>query len=103
MFCEFFAVHIDFEDIHKLLSLREALLKSSEIRNDPEHHLTAIEPSLYRIEEIVNILQEKDSKVIDLINDAKQDIGMQIYNEYWSKHIEFLTLASQDSDKGVNL
>ena len=103
LFCEFFAVHIDFEDIHKLLSLREALLKSSEIRNDPEHHLTAIEPSLYRIEEIVNILQEKDSKVIDLINDAKQDIGMQIYNEYWSKHIEFLTLASQDSDKGVNL
>lgn len=103
LFCEFFAVHIDFEDIHKLLSLREALLKSSEIRNDPEHHLTAIEPSLYRIEEIVNILQEKDSKVIDLINNAQQDIGMQIYNKYWSKHIEFLTLASQDSDKGVNL
>ena len=103
LFCEFFAVHIDFEDIHKLLSLREALLKSSEIRNDPEHHLNAIEPSLYRIEEIINVLQKKDNKAIDLINDAKQDIGMQIYNKYWSKHIEFLTLASQDSDKGVNL
>jgi hypothetical protein len=103
LFCEFFAIHIDFEDIHKLLSLREALLKSSEIRNDPEHHLNAIEPSLYRIEEIINVLQKKDSKVIDLINDAKQDIGMQIYNKYWSKHIEFLTLASQDSDKGVDL
>ena len=103
LFCEFFAVHIDFEDIHKLLSLREALLKSSEIRDDPEHHLTAIEPSLYRIEEIINILQEKDSKVIDLINDAKQDIGMQIYNEHWSKHIEFLTLASQNNDKGMDL
>lgn len=103
LFCEFFAVHIDFEDIHKLLSLREALLKSSEIRDDPEHHLTAIEPSLYRIEEIINILQEKDSEVITLIDDAKQNIDMQIYDKYWSKHIEFLTLASQHSSKEVNL
>ena len=102
LFCEFFAIHTDFEDIHKLLSLREALLKSSEIRNDPEHYLIAIEPSLYRIDEIINILQKKDNEVIRLINDAKQDIGMQIYNKYWSKHIEFLTSASQDSEKRVN-
>lgn len=101
LFCEFFAVHLDFEDIHKLLSLREALLKSSEIRDDPEHHLIAIEPSLFRINEIINILQEKDSNVIKLINDAKQKIDIQIYNEHWSKHIEFLTLASQHSDKGI--
>ena len=103
LFCEFFAVHIDFEDIHKLLSLREALLKSSEIRDDPEHHLTAIEPSLYRIEEIINILQEKNSEVTSLINDAKQDIDMQIYDKYWSNHIEFLTLESQKNYKGMNL
>ena len=103
LFCEFFAVHIDFEDIHKLLSLREALLKSSEIRDDSEHHLTAIRPSLYRIEEIINILQEKDSKVIGLINDATQNIGMQIYNKYWSKHIDFLTIASESNRKGISL
>ena len=103
LFCEFFAVHIDFEDIHKLLSLREALLKSSEIRNDPEHHLAVIEPSLYRIEEIISTLQEKDSKVIDLIYDAKQNINIQIYNNYWSEHIEFLTLASQSNELGVPL
>lgn len=103
LFCEFFAVHIDFEDIHKLLSLREALLKSSAIRNDSEHHLTAIEPSLYRINEIIEALQEKDSKVIDLINDVKQQVGSQIYSEYWSKHIEFLTLESQPNDKEMTL
>lgn len=103
LFCEFFAVHIDFEDIHKLLSLREALLKSSEIRNDPEHHLAVIEPSLYRIEEIISTLQEKDSKVIDLIYDAKQNINIQIYNNYWSEHIEFLTSASQSNELGVPL
>ena len=60
LFCEFFAIHIDFEDIHKLLSLKEALLKSSMIRNDPEHYLLSIEPSLFRINEIINILKEKD-------------------------------------------
>ena len=103
LFCKFFAVHIDFEDIHKLFSLREALLKSSEIRNDPEHHLTVIEPSLYRIDEIISTLQKKDSKAIELINDAKQSIDMQIYNKYWSEHIEFLTFASQPNRKGMTL
>ncbi len=103
LFCEFFAVHIDFEDIHKLLSLREALLKSSAIRNDPEHHLTAIEPSLYRIDEIIETLQKKDSKVVNLINDVKQQVDSHIYNEYWSKHIEFLTLESQPNDKEMTL
>ena len=103
LFCEYFVVHIDFEDIHKLLSLREALLKSSEIRDDPEHHLTAIEPSLYRIEEIINVLQEKNNEVITLIDDAKQNIDMQIYDKYWSNHIEFLTLVSQKNDKGMKL
>ena len=103
LFCEFFAVHIDFEDIHKLLSLKEALLKSSEIRNDSEHRLIVIEPSLYRIDEIINIVQEKDSRVIELVNDAKQKINMQIYNEYWNKHIDFLTIASQSNGKGLSL
>lgn len=103
LFCEFFAVHIDFEDIHKLLSLKEALLKSSAIRNDPEHHLTAIEPSLYRIDEIIEILQQKDSNVINLIDDVKKQVDSQIYNEYWNKHIEFLTLKSQSNDKEMTL
>lgn len=103
LFCEFFAVHIDFEDIHKLFSLKEALLKSSAIRNDPEHHLTAIEPSLYRIDEIIEILQKKDRNAINLIEDVKQQIDMQIYNKYWSKHIEFLTLESQPDYKEIPL
>lgn len=95
LFCEFFAVHRNFEDIHKLLSLREALLKSSAIRNDPEHHLISIEPSLDRISEIIDILQKGGDSIKELINDVEQHINVQIYNEYWSKHIDFLTTASQ--------
>ena len=95
LFCEFFAVHKDFEDIHKLLSLREALLKSSAIRNDPEHYLVAIEPSLYRINEIIDVLQSKGNDISNLVNEAEQTINMGIYNEYWSKHIDFLTITSQ--------
>ncbi|WP_296404217.1 hypothetical protein [Psychrobacter sp.] len=103
LFCEFFTVHIDFEDIHKLLSLKEALLKSSELRNDPEHQLTTIEPCLYRIDEIIRFIQQQDTNAIDLVNDAIQSIDVQIYNEYWSEHISFLTLASQQKDKAVSL
>lgn len=95
LFCDFFAVHVDFEDIHKLLSLKSALLISSTIRNDHEHHLIVIEPSLYRIDEIINVLQMENHKVSELVREAKQQIDMNIYNEYWSNHIDFLTTVSQ--------
>ena len=103
LFCEFFAIHIDFEDIHKLLSLKEALLKSSMIRDDPEYHLLSIEPSLFRIDEIINILKGKDNRVIELVDDAEQKIKMQIYNEYWDEHINFLTVASESNRKSLSL
>ena len=95
LFCGFFAVHRSFEDIHKLLSLREALLKSSAMRNDPEHYLISIKPSLDRIREIIVTLQKGDDSIKELVNDVERHINAQIYNEYWSKHIDFLKTASQ--------
>ncbi|MGP9828889.1 hypothetical protein [Psychrobacter sp. AOP1-A1-60] len=103
LFCEFFSVHLDFEDIHKLLSLKEALLKSSLIRNDPEHHVIVIKPSLDRIDEIINYLKNENDNITDLIDEANHQININIYNKYWSKHINFLIKASKSNQMSIKL
>lgn len=91
LFCKFFSIHIDFEDLHKLLSLREALLKASIIRADPEHHQFAVAPSLYRINEILKVLRERNSTIRSLILEVEQTIEMRVYNDNWDKQIEIMT------------
>lgn len=95
LFCEYFAIHTDFEDIHKLLSLKDALLHTSIIRNDPEHHQAVVEPALFRIDEIFELLRQKDISITELIDKVEQQIEMGIYNEHWEKQIQTLiTVAS---------
>lgn len=90
LFCKFFSLHIDFEDVHKILSLREALLKISSIRNDPEHFKIVVEPSIYRIDEIVKELQNKSLNTEKLVNEVRKAIKVGIYNDNWDKQIRML-------------
>lgn len=101
LFCKFFSVHTDFEDIHKLLSLREALLKTSSIRNDPEHYETAVEPTLYRISEIIKELQDKNAIVSEVIADVAQAIDEGIYHKYWDKQILIMEEKIKDANEGI--
>lgn len=98
LFCKFFSLHIDFEDIHKLLSLKEALLKTSSIRNDPEHFKVAVEPALYRINEITEELQNKNSYAKKLVSEVNKTIEMGVYNDNWHKQIMVLEKVIEESD-----
>lgn len=93
LFCQFYSIHIDFEDLHKLLSLREALLKTSIIRNDAEHHLAVVEPMIFRIEEITNVLKSKDNNCDELLDSVEEKIEMGIYNENWDAQIKAMNEA----------
>ena len=93
LFCKYFAIHRDFEDVHKLLSLREALRITSSIRNDPEHHQAVVEPALYRVEEIVEFIVQHCDSGFDLVSRVEEQIEMGIYSVRWKRQIE--TLASQ--------
>jgi hypothetical protein len=96
LYCEHFAIHEDYEDIHKLLSLREALRLTSVIRNDPEHHEVVVHPALFRIDEIVGFLSEIDKGLIKTINTVEEALEMGNYNKHWSKQIEVLDHRSNN-------
>lgn len=91
LFCEHFAVHTDFEDVHKLLSLKNALMTTSIIRNDPEHHKAVVEPALFRIDEIFELLRQSNTHILKLIDDVEEQIEMGIYNEHWKEQMQVLT------------
>lgn len=90
LFCQFYSIHMDFEDFHKLLSLREALLKTSVIRNDTEHHYAVVEPMLFRIEEIINVVKSKYESCNELLDSVEEKIEMGIYNENWDTQIKIM-------------
>ncbi|MBS7824446.1 hypothetical protein J7547_08005 [Wohlfahrtiimonas chitiniclastica] len=87
LFCKFFSMHTDFDDVHKLLSLREALLKTSSIRNDPEHFKITVEPSIYRISEIIKTVRDKNADTRDLVDKVEQAIDEGMYHKYWDKQL----------------
>lgn len=94
LFCEYFAVHTDFEDVHKLLSLKNALLTTSIIRNDPEHHKVVVEPALFRIDEIFELLCQSNTNMFELIDEVEEQIEMGIYNEHWKEQMQILTTVA---------
>lgn len=96
LYCKYYALHVDFEDIHKLLSLREAISKTSIIRNDSEHYQAVIAPILYRIDEILSYLNENSSELDarQLIDEVKDNIEMGIYSSRWSEYIKALNVKT---------
>lgn len=96
LYCKYYALHVDFEDMHKLLSLREAISKTSVIRNDSEHYQAVIAPILYRIDEILSYLNENspESEVRQLIDEVKDNIEMGIYSIRWSEYIKALNIKT---------
>ncbi|MBE0463110.1 hypothetical protein [Halomonas colorata] len=91
LFCEYFAIHLDFEDIHKILSLREALRITSLIRNDPEHFEAVVQPALFRIEEIVAFVSEKNRFSKEVLCKAEEEVEMGKYNVHWDRQIKALS------------
>ncbi|WP_261844548.1 hypothetical protein [Aliamphritea ceti] len=101
LFCEYFAVHEDFEDIHKLLSLREALNATSMIRNDSEHHEVVVKPAIFRIDEILGFVSKNNRVLGGVIRQVEDEIEMGNYNRHWSRQIEILTRLASSAGRGL--
>lgn len=100
LFCEYFAVHEDFEDIHKLLSLKEALNATSMIRNDSEHHEAVVKPAIFRIDEILEFLSKNNPGIMEVIRQAEDEIEMGNYNRHWGNQVEILIRLASSSGRG---
>lgn len=101
LFCEYFAVHEDFEDIHKLLSLKEALNATSVIRNDSEHHEAVVKPAIFRIDEILGFVSKNNRELGSVIRQAEDEIEMGNYYRHWGKQIEILTRLVSSAGRGL--
>ncbi len=101
LFCEYFAIHEDFEDIHKILSLREALNATSMIRNDSEHHEAVVKPAIFRIDEILDFASKNNCGLRKVIRQAEEEIEMGNYNQHWGRQIEILTRRANSSAREV--
>lgn len=101
LYCEYFAIHEDFEDIHKLLSLREALKATSIIRNDSEHHEAVVKPAIFRIEEILDFIRNDNSQLTEVIRQAEDKIEMGNFNQHWGRQIEILLRRANSSGREV--
>ncbi|MGV3002788.1 hypothetical protein [Vibrio sp. E150_018] len=101
LFCEYFAIHEDFEDIHKLLSLKEALNTTSMIRNDSEHHEAVVKPAIFRIEEILDFVSNNNHELREVIRLAEDNIEMGNFNQHWGRQIEILLRRANRSGREV--
>mgnify|MGYP000129612838 FL=1 len=101
LFCRYYAIHDDFEDIHKILSLREALNAASMIRNDPEHHEVVVKPAIFRIDEILDFVSNNNSGMRKVIRQVEDEIDMGNYNPHWGKQIEILIRQANTSKREV--
>ncbi|WP_088742663.1 hypothetical protein [Cobetia sp. QF-1] len=101
LFCEYYAVHEDFEDIHKLLSLKEALNATSMIRNDSEHYEAVVKPAIFRIDEILDFVSKNNPELRKVIRQAEDEIEMGNYNRHWGRQVEILTRLASNSGRGL--
>lgn len=97
LFCGYFAIHEDFEDIHKLLSLREALNATSMIRSDSEHHEAIVKPAIFRIDEILNFVSNNSHGLREVIRQAEDKIEMGNFNQHWGRQIQILLRRANNS------
>jgi hypothetical protein len=101
LFCEYFAIHEDFEDIHKLLSLKEALNTTSMIRNDSEHHEAVVKPAIFRIDEILDFVSNNNHGLREVIRQAEEKIEMGNFNQHWGRQIEILLRRANSSGREI--
>lgn len=94
LFCKYFALHIDIEDLLKLLSLKEALKATALLRNDPEHFQAVIQPALERVDEIIEFVSEESSSARKTLEEVQERIKRGEFDRFWSEQINALNGAT---------
>lgn len=86
LFCDKYALHVDYIDIQKLLSLKEMTFLS--INRNKEDEVLYIR---YRIDEILEQIIDKYPESIEMIKSVKKSIEDGNYAEYWQNQIDLIT------------
>ncbi len=93
LFCEHFVVHTDDEDVRKLLSLKDVLMKIKPKAKNFEHFEQIFVPVLYRIDEVLDQMQKQKPAMKSLIQRIKEEVANGQLDHFWGNHFDFLVEA----------
>lgn len=89
LFCEFYAVHADEQDIRRLLSLRY-LIQAIRHKQPVDHWQSKFGPSLHRIDEVLSAMQDADGSIEATINRVCDEVESGALDAFWSIHFDTL-------------
>lgn len=89
LFCTFYAVHADDDDIRRLLSLRY-LITAISGQQPHDHWVTKFGPTIHRIDEVLIAIKEKNSNIEKTINRIRDEVESGALDPFWAIHFDTL-------------
>lgn len=89
LFCDFYAVHADEEDIRRLISLRY-LVQTAKSQLDHEHWENKFGPTIHRIEEILTAINDTDTTLEETISRVRNEVESGLLDPFWAIHFDTL-------------
>jgi len=89
LFCEFYAVHADEQDIRRLLSLRY-LIQAIKDKQPVDHWQNKFGPTLHRIDEVLAAIEDAESRIEATINRVRDEVESGALDAFWSIHFDTL-------------
>lgn len=89
LFCEFYAVHADEEDIRRLLSLRY-LIQATKAQQPFDHWESKFGPTIHRIDEVLSAIQDTDGRIEATIRRVRDEVESGALDPFWSIHFDTL-------------
>ena len=90
LFCKYFLVHADHEDIRKLLSLEDILLRMQSKPLNHDHFNDSLGVTLHRIQEILLQIQESIPDSKSIINNIRIEVSNGKLDSFWGIHFDLL-------------
>lgn len=87
LFCAFYAVHADEEDIRRLLSLRY-IITASKRDQEHEHWELKFGPSIHRIDEILSMIGDTNVTMPLMIDRVKGQVNSGDLDPFWAIHFD---------------
>lgn len=91
LFCAFYAIHADEEDIRRLLSLRY-LITATENKQPIDDWQRKFGPTIHRIDEVLSTIHEIGACSKETINRVRDEVASGNLDAFWSIHFDTLVM-----------
>ncbi|WP_406833875.1 hypothetical protein [Pseudomonas asiatica] len=89
LFCDFYSVHADEDDVRRLLSLRYIIMVSKSTL-DHEHWTQKFAPTVHRIDEVLSAISITNSNLPLMISRVQEEVESGHLDSFWAIHFDTL-------------